>query len=32
VYGGGGYPAAAQDFTLVAGAQLGASLEPVKRP
>jgi subtilase family serine protease/sugar lactone lactonase YvrE len=32
VYGGGGYPAAAQDFTLVAGAQGAASLEPVKRP
>ena len=32
VYGGGGYPAAAQDFTLVAGAQAAASLEQVKRP
>jgi uncharacterized repeat protein (TIGR01451 family) len=32
VYGGGGYPASAQDFTLVTGAQAAASLEQAKRP
>jgi uncharacterized repeat protein (TIGR01451 family) len=32
VYGGGGYPAAAQDFTLVTGAQVAASFEQAKQP